>query len=186
MASAPEEAHSELRKSISSGRATIVTARGLARADEPLNPAIFQHFMNCFAHVEVACTNLEDAYRRRERIREQRREREQELVDEGWRAYRKEQWWLVAGIFIIAGVAYVIAFATAYGALSDLGNDRFSPSDTAQVITAIGGLTTAVGLSIAGVLKALALLVHARADMVRARAGLPPTDPDSADPSPDG
>lgn len=46
--------------------------------------------------------------------------------------------------------------------------------ETAQVITAVGGLTTAVGLSVAAVIKAVALLIHSghfRSEHPRAMPG---------------
>ncbi|WP_328868751.1 hypothetical protein OHT76_00820 [Streptomyces sp. NBC_00287] len=91
------------------------------------------------------------------------------------KAARRAEAWAVAGLFALAVVSYTVAAFATHSLLRTIQQGHFSPSDTAQVLTAIGGLTTAVGLSIAGVLKALALLVHARADMVRARAGLPPS-----------
>ncbi|MEV3856087.1 hypothetical protein AB0J38_17400 [Streptomyces sp. NPDC050095] len=91
------------------------------------------------------------------------------------KAARRAEVWAVAGLFTLAVIGYVVASFATRGLLGNIQQGRFSPSDTAQLVTAIGGLTTAVGLSVAGVVKALALLVHARADMVRARAGLPPS-----------
>ncbi|GLX17022.1 hypothetical protein Slala02_53490 [Streptomyces lavendulae subsp. lavendulae] len=102
-----------------------------------------------------------------ERVRRQRRAR---------RAVRRAEAFAVVGLIALAVAGYAVSAFATHDLLESLQHRRFSPSDTAQVITAIGGLTTAVGFSVAGVLKALALLVHARADMVRAREGLPPGD----------
>ncbi|OEU95120.1 hypothetical protein DB35_03820 [Streptomyces abyssalis] len=87
---------------------------------------------------------------------------------------RRAQVIAVLGLLVLAGLGYAVAFSATRGVLESVAHDRFNPSDTAQLITAVGGLTTAVGLSIAAVIKAVALLVHSRADMLRARAGLPP------------
>ncbi|GAA2772292.1 hypothetical protein GCM10010493_82180 [Streptomyces lavendulae subsp. grasserius] len=111
--------------------------------------------------------------------REERETRQREQIAELWRVRRaamRAEALFVAVLFALAAVGYVISVVATGAVMESVQQDRFSPSDTAQVITAVGGLATAVGLSIAGVLKALALLVHARADMVRARASLPPAE----------
>lgn len=53
---------------------------------------------------------------------------------------------------------------------------RFNPAETAQVITAIGGFGLAVCTSIAAIIKAYALLLRARADVIRAKSSLKPSE----------
>ncbi|MFD4533550.1 hypothetical protein ACFWNL_17660 [Kitasatospora sp. NPDC058397] len=78
-----------------------------------------------------------------------------------------------AVLLLVAAVAYLVAYVAARSALDDIASARFSPSDTAQVITAIGGAVAAGAAGVAGIIKACAVLIHARAEMVRARASLP-------------
>ncbi|MER5941020.1 NACHT domain-containing protein [Streptomyces sp. NPDC001928] len=74
----------------------------------------------------------------------------------------------------IAATAYALAYVTGHQLLEDPPSTPLDPSETAQVVTAIGALSTAVGMSAAAVIKAVALLIHARADMERARTGRQP------------
>ncbi|GGT10211.1 NACHT domain-containing protein [Streptomyces chromofuscus] len=74
----------------------------------------------------------------------------------------------------IAATAFALAYATGRPLLDDPPSTSLEPSETAQVVTAVGALSTAIGMSVAAVIKAVALLIHARADMERARTGLPP------------
>ncbi|SDS73486.1 Histidine kinase-like ATPase domain-containing protein [Streptomyces sp. TLI_053] len=119
----------------------------------------------------------------RQRDRAQRQERVH-------RAERQAEFFAVIVLLWLATAGYYVAVHATHNVLESLGQQRFSPSDTAQIITAVGGLMTATGLSVAGILKALALLVHARADMVRAREGLPSAGrsavPDDGDPTGSG
>lgn len=112
---------------------------------------------------------------RREEMETRQREQIQGLLRVR-RAAKRAEVVVVAVLFALAAVGYFISVLAAGAVVESIQQDRFSPSDTAQVITAVSGLATAVGFSIAGVLKALALLVHARADMVRARGSLPPAE----------
>ncbi|MGW1761541.1 hypothetical protein [Streptomyces mirabilis] len=82
--------------------------------------------------------------------------------------------WLAVG----AGVAYAAAYLTGRPVLDSIQSNQLGPSETAQVITAIGALGSAIGLSAAAVIKAVALLIHARADMERARSGQPRSEPE--------
>jgi hypothetical protein len=86
-----------------------------------------------------------------------------------------EPWHQVLALALAAVLGYSLAYVTGQPVLAGPGQDAFSPSDTAQVVTAIGAMISAVGMSAAAVIKAVALLIHARNDTVRARAGLPPT-----------
>ncbi|MFE2039093.1 hypothetical protein ACFXBB_38930 [Streptomyces scopuliridis] len=82
--------------------------------------------------------------------------------------------WLAVG----AGVAYLAAYLAGRPVLDRIQSDQLGPSETAQVITAIGALGSAIGLSTAAIIKAMALLIHARADMERARSGQPRSQPE--------
>jgi hypothetical protein len=74
-------------------------------------------------------------------------------------------------LLVVAAIAYLVSYQAAHGVFEDIAYHRFSPSDTAQVITAVGGAIAAGGAGVAGVIKACAALVRARAEMVRARVG---------------
>ncbi|WP_129796610.1 NACHT domain-containing protein [Streptomyces sp. F001] len=72
-----------------------------------------------------------------------------------------------------AATAWLMAYLAGRPVLEAPAGDRLDPSETAQVITAVGALGTALGMSAAAIIKAVALLIHARADMERARTGRP-------------
>ncbi|MFD5573507.1 NACHT domain-containing protein [Streptomyces cadmiisoli] len=83
-----------------------------------------------------------------------------------------------------AAVAWFVARLAGGPLLDGSLENRLGPSETAQVITAVGALGTAVGMSAAAIIKAVALLIHARADMERARTGRPQVQP-QAEPEPE-
>ncbi|MFH8977140.1 hypothetical protein [Streptomyces sp. NPDC017890] len=70
-------------------------------------------------------------------------------------------------------MAYLVAYLAGRPVLDSIQSDQLGPSETVQVIAAIGALGSAIGMSTAAVSKAVALLIHARADMERARSGQP-------------
>ncbi|GAA3005074.1 hypothetical protein Sfulv_47920 [Streptomyces fulvorobeus] len=78
----------------------------------------------------------------------------------------------------IAVTAYALAYATGRPLLDDPPSTLLDPSESAQVITAAGALSTAVGMSVAAVVKAVALLIHTGADRERARTGRRPPLPE--------
>lgn len=82
-------------------------------------------------------------------------------------------WHRVLALALAAVIGYALAYLTGQPVLARPVHGAFSPSETAQVVTAIGALVSAVGMSAAAVIRAVALLIHARNDAVRARAGLP-------------
>ncbi|MEU5363878.1 NACHT domain-containing protein [Streptomyces sp. NPDC005925] len=90
----------------------------------------------------------------------------------------------------LAVAAYAVAHVTGRPLLDHPPSSGLEPSETAQVITAVGALGTAIGMSAAAVIKAVALLIHARADMHRARTGLPaqpaPEEPEEGEPARSG
>ncbi|MFC9502735.1 hypothetical protein [Streptomyces sp. NPDC057002] len=90
-------------------------------------------------------------------------------------------WHRVQTLAQAALLGYVVAYLTGQPVVGRPTQDAFSPSETAQVVTAIGALVSAVGMSAAAVIRAVALLIHARNDAVRARAGLPPADQTAPD-----
>ena len=86
-------------------------------------------------------------------------------------------WRRVLALALAAVIGYALAYLTGQPVLARPVHGAFSPSETAQVVTAIGALVSAVGMSAAAVIRAVALLIHARSDAVRARAGLPSAPP---------
>ncbi|GHD01053.1 hypothetical protein GCM10010313_13150 [Streptomyces violarus] len=86
-------------------------------------------------------------------------------------------WHRVLVLALAAVLGYALAYLTGQPVLSRPVHGAFSPSETAQVVTAVGALVSAVGMSAAAVIRAVALLIHARNDAGRARAGLPSAPP---------
>jgi hypothetical protein len=72
--------------------------------------------------------------------------------------------------------AFIISYNATGVVLGSVQHQRFGPSETAQVITAVGGLGLAIGTSIAAIIKAYALLIRARADFTRAKMELPSSE----------
>ena len=90
-------------------------------------------------------------------------------LNQRWRAELIE----AVVLLVVAAVAYLVAYTAAHSVFDDIANARFSPSDTAQVITAISGAIAAGTAGVAGIIRACATLIRARAEMVRARASVP-------------
>ncbi|MDQ0989206.1 putative membrane protein [Streptomyces sp. V3I7] len=77
-----------------------------------------------------------------------------------------------AVLLLVSVVAFVVAWACTRSAVGGFQqHGTLMPSDTAQVIAAIGATGLGIGSGIAAVIKAIALLTGARADLVRAREG---------------
>ena len=81
---------------------------------------------------------------------------------------------LIDCLIVLASAAYLVSYFSSRIIFNSMQQQRFGPAETAQVITAIGGLGLAVGTSIAAIIKAYALLLRARADVIRARSSLVP------------
>jgi hypothetical protein len=92
--------------------------------------------------------------------------------------HRRVEGWRTVRLAVGAGVAYLAAYLAGRPVLNSIQSDQLGPSETVQVITAIGALGSAIGLSTAAIIKAVALLIHARADMERARSGQPSSQPE--------
>ncbi|MEU2072517.1 nSTAND1 domain-containing NTPase [Streptomyces anulatus] len=90
-------------------------------------------------------------------------------------------WHRVWVLALAAVLGFALAYLTGQPVVSRPAHSAFNPSETAQVVTAIGALVSAIGMSAAAVIRAVALLIHARNDTARVRAGLPPAPP--ADPA---
>jgi hypothetical protein len=90
------------------------------------------------------------------------------------------EWLAVAALISFAAFGYSLAYLATRSLLTRSGPVRFSPGDATEILTAVGGLATAIGFAVAAVIKAVALLVHAQADRRRAELGLPPGDPPRA------
>jgi hypothetical protein len=90
-----------------------------------------------------------------------------------------------AVLTLVSLVAFLVAWACLRGAVEGFQQrGTLMPSDAAQVIAAIGATGLGIGSGIAAVIKAIALLTSARADLFRARAGAGPGTPVPA-PGPD-
>lgn len=76
---------------------------------------------------------------------------------------------LAGWLLVLAAAALLSSYLATRSVLSSVQANRFGPAETAQVITAAGGLWLAVGTGIAGIVKAYALLVRTRADLIHAR-----------------
>ncbi|WP_051828446.1 hypothetical protein [Streptomyces bicolor] len=83
----------------------------------------------------------------------------------------------------VALLGYAIAFLAARPLLDEPHPLGFDASETAQVIVAIAGLTSGVTAGAAAIIKAVAHLTYARADLLRARGNQPRSetgeDPDA-------
>jgi hypothetical protein len=73
-------------------------------------------------------------------------------------------------------ILFVLTYHAAAHVFERIGIGRLTPADAAQIVTAVGGAPAAIVLGIYGVLKGTALVMHAWADVVRARAGLAPAE----------
>ncbi|MFF1380317.1 pentapeptide repeat-containing protein [Streptomyces sp. NPDC058308] len=83
---------------------------------------------------------------------------------------------LVAALAAFSVLAFFVTHEITAGILDVHAGLQFEPSETGQIITAVSGMVLAIGTGGAAVVKAIALLIHARADILRARAGLPPAE----------
>jgi formate-dependent nitrite reductase membrane component NrfD len=77
--------------------------------------------------------------------------------------------WIVVFLLVLAYAAFSASYFASHAVLESVREQRFGPNETAQVITAIGGVGLAIGTSIAAIIKAYALLIRARADFMRAQ-----------------
>ncbi|MEU6992016.1 pentapeptide repeat-containing protein [Streptomyces sp. NPDC046465] len=83
---------------------------------------------------------------------------------------------LIAALAALSILAFFLTHEITAGILDVHAGLQFEPSETGQIITAVSGMVLAIGTGGAAVVKAIALLIHARADIMRARAGLPPAE----------
>lgn len=83
---------------------------------------------------------------------------------------------LIACLAALAILGFVASYIASRSVFTSVQEQRLGSGETAQVITAIGGLGLAIGTSIAAVIKAYALLIRARADFIRAKLSLPPAE----------
>jgi hypothetical protein len=81
---------------------------------------------------------------------------------------------MVIWLALVSAVLYLVAYLVSKPVFTDVQHAKFAPSDTAQVIAAVGSLGLAIGTSVAAVIRAWSLLLRARADVIRARHGIPP------------
>jgi p-aminobenzoyl-glutamate transporter AbgT len=77
------------------------------------------------------------------------------------------------GVTITLALVSIFSYLVCYFGISDIlwsfQHNSFGPSETVDLIAAISGLTVGVGTSIAAIIKACALFLHAQADVVRAQ-----------------
>jgi hypothetical protein len=97
-------------------------------------------------------------------------ERERDIVQDSNISFEQR---LIACLAVLAILGFAVSYFAARSIFASVQEQRFSPAETAQVITAVGGMGLAIGTSIAAVIKAYALLVRARADFIRAKFNLP-------------
>ncbi|WP_411079699.1 hypothetical protein [Streptomyces sp. cmx-18-6] len=71
-------------------------------------------------------------------------------------------------------ILFVLTYHSLAHVIERVDTGRLAPADAAQVVAALGGAPAAIALGVYGVLKGAALVMHAWADVIRARAGLPP------------
>ncbi len=80
-----------------------------------------------------------------------------------------------AVLLLVSLLAFLVAWVCLRSAVAGFQqHGALVPSDAAQVIAAIGATGLGIGSGIAAVIKAIALLTSARADLTRARAGAGP------------
>jgi hypothetical protein len=101
--------------------------------------------------------------------------------------YRKQEYRIVIWLALLSAIGFLVAYLALKPVLANVESDRFSPSEAAQIITAVGGAGLAIGTGVAAILKAFALMLHARADVIRARYGISSGEkndtPEAGDPS---
>lgn len=111
----------------------------------------------------------------RERRERERRERLRETTVAQQRI-RMFEFRIAMWLALLSGIAYLVSYLALKPVLADVQHSRFGPSEAAQIITAVGGAGLAIGTAVAAIIKAFALLLHARADVIRARLAIPPDD----------
>lgn len=89
------------------------------------------------------------------------------------RRIRRTEAFLIGILAELSILSFYVTYKTTAGILDVHGGVQFEPSETGQILTAVGGMVLAIGTGCAAVVKAIALLLHARADILRARASLP-------------
>lgn len=96
-------------------------------------------------------------------------------ADDEWvpPARMREEWMTVAVLALLAVATYLMA-ADADHVLHTVtpSNHIVEPTGAAQIVIAVGGLISSIGLSAAAAIKALSLLLQARAELIRARSGI--------------
>ena len=65
--------------------------------------------------------------------------------------------------------SYFVCYAGTYDILWSVQRNSFGPSEAVAIISAVGGATVAISTGIAAIIKACALFLHGRADVIRAR-----------------
>ena len=99
---------------------------------------------------------------------------QQLAIDEARASAMRFELKLIACLAVLAVLAFAASYVASRSVFASVQEQRFGPAETAQVITAVGGLGLAIGTSIAAIIKAYALLIRARADFIRAKLNLPP------------
>jgi amino acid transporter len=76
---------------------------------------------------------------------------------------------VIISLAIVSLFSYFVCYYGTYDVLWSIQHNSLGPSETVQIIAAVGGLTVGVGTSISAIIKACALFMHGRADVVRAK-----------------
>ncbi|PLW73291.1 hypothetical protein C0036_08060 [Streptomyces sp. DJ] len=92
------------------------------------------------------------------------------------RRLRMLELWHVLCLAAVACIAYVVAHRATWNLLDRVTRDGWGPSDTVLLITAVSALAVGVVTVVVAIVKTLGVITHARADMIRARAGLLPPE----------
>ncbi|MFT2017397.1 hypothetical protein ACMA1D_16380 [Streptomyces sp. 796.1] len=79
-----------------------------------------------------------------------------------------------------ASVCYLLTVVLGVPAFDEVASASFNPSETAQLLTSVGALASAIGFSIASIIRAVAQLKHSQADLERARRGQSASPADAA------
>jgi hypothetical protein len=77
----------------------------------------------------------------------------------------------VGGFSLIATLAYLVSYVQG-GQVIQATHGNFNPSETVQIITAVSGLGVAIGTSVAAIIRAYALLIRARSELILAELSI--------------
>jgi hypothetical protein len=79
---------------------------------------------------------------------------------------------VVVCLVAVSFISYSICAIGTRDVLWSIQQSSFGPAETVEIISAAGGLTVGIGTSIAAIIKACALFLHAKADVMRAQGAI--------------